>query len=175
MVSRRRKNLIFPSFGWCLALLLLGAFWMGCGSNNSLSSNDGSMALSKPARAEASKATSGAAVVVLTVTQNGAPVSGASVAVSKSIAGQTPNYQWTGTTDAQGEVTIEITDGTANNAKVSGYYMAKATTASGTVIGTWTSMVVQAGTSNSYKCAAGKPTRTVWYVRADNSTTGAGM
>jgi S-formylglutathione hydrolase FrmB len=156
--------------GLIFSLLFLGAFWMGCGSDKSLSSSDEPMALSKPAQkpVPASKAASDAwlvpapraaniAVFGLTVTQNGAPVSGAIVAVSKSIAGMAANYQWTGTTDAQGKVTVEIVDSAPGNSGCTGYYMAKATTASGAVIGTWTSMVVKAGQGRNYVCAAGKP------------------
>ena len=62
-------------------------------------------------------AADGSAVVVVTVEQDGAPVSGAVVELSRSIAGVAASYDWSGTTDENGQARIEVTS--------SGYYQAR--------------------------------------------------
>jgi len=71
------------------------------------------------------------AVVVVTVTQNGTPVSGATVSLSSSISGLAPSYNWSATTNTNGvaSVNIEVTSRSAN-----GYYLVQVTNASGAVI-----------------------------------------
>ena len=61
------------------------------------------------------------AVVVVTMWQKDAPVSGARVEFSRSIAGRAPDYQWSGMTDDMGRARVEIA---AKN--VTGYYRARA-------------------------------------------------
>ena len=77
------------------------------------------------------------AVVMVTVHQDGAPVSGATVEFSRSIAGQVPDYQWSGTTDDNGQAWVEITSG-------NGYYQARALQ-DGVEIGSWSSIPINAG------------------------------
>ncbi|MYD61574.1 MAG: ABC transporter substrate-binding protein [Gemmatimonadetes bacterium] len=77
------------------------------------------------------------AVVIATVQQNDAPVSGAKVEFARSIAGQKPDYQWSNTTDENGRARIEITAG-------NGYYQARASQ-DGIEIGSWTSIPINAG------------------------------
>ena len=60
------------------------------------------------------------AVLNITLTQNDQPVADATVEFSRSIAGRAPEYQWQGTTDAEGRTTIEI----QSDNDVSGYYLA---------------------------------------------------
>ena len=62
-------------------------------------------------------AADGSAVVVVTVQQDGAPVSGAVVELSRSIAGVAASYDWSATTDENGQARIEVTS--------SGYYQAR--------------------------------------------------
>ena len=62
-------------------------------------------------------AADGSAVVVVTVQQDGAPVSGVVVELSRSIAGVAANYEWSATTDENGQARIEVS--------ASGYYQAR--------------------------------------------------
>ena len=77
------------------------------------------------------------AVVGVTVHQDAAPVSGATVEFSRSIAGQTPDYQWSGTTDDNGQAWVEIKSG-------NGYYQARASQ-DGVEIGSWSSIPINEG------------------------------
>ena len=63
-------------------------------------------------------AANGLAVVVVKVQQDGAPVSGVVVELSRSIAGVAASYEWSGTTDENGQARIEVTAG-------NGYYQAR--------------------------------------------------
>ena len=62
-------------------------------------------------------AADGSAVVVVTVQQDGAPVSGVVGRTSRSIAGVAANYEWSATTDENGQARIEVSS--------SGYYQAR--------------------------------------------------
>ena len=62
-------------------------------------------------------AADGSAVVVVTVQADGAPVSGVVVELSRSIAGVAASYDWSATTDANGQARIEVSS--------SGYYQAR--------------------------------------------------
>ena len=62
-------------------------------------------------------AADGSAVVVVTVQQDGAPVSGVVVELSRSIAGVAASYDWSATTDDNGQARIEVS--------ASGYYQAR--------------------------------------------------
>ena len=77
------------------------------------------------------------AVVLATVQQDDAPISGAKVEFARSIAGQKADYQWSNTTDENGRARIEITSG-------NGYYQARASQ-DGIEIGSWTSIPINAG------------------------------
>ncbi len=77
------------------------------------------------------------AVAMVTLHSDDAPVSGAAVEFSRSIAGQAPDYQWSGTTDEKGQALVEITSG-------NGYYQARASQ-DGVEIGTWSSIPINAG------------------------------
>ena len=77
------------------------------------------------------------AVVMVNLYRDGVPVSGATVEFSRSIAGQVPDYQWSGTTDEKGQTPVEIASG-------NGYYQARASQ-DGSVIGSWSSIPINAG------------------------------
>jgi hypothetical protein len=87
------------------------------------------------------------AVLVATVLNDGQPLSGVTVEISRSISGNPANYVWSGATDAQGEARIEI--GSDN---VNGYYRARAIR-DGSVLGSWSSIPVSGG----YQVAAELP------------------
>ena len=59
------------------------------------------------------------AMVVATVSQDGAPLAGVTVEFARSIAGRIPDYQWSGMTDDMGRVTVEI------SGQATGYYQAR--------------------------------------------------
>ena len=77
------------------------------------------------------------AIVIATVQQNDAPVSGAKVEFARSIAGQKADYQWSDMTDENGQARIEITAG-------NGYYQARASQ-DGIEIGSWSSIPINEG------------------------------
>ena len=79
------------------------------------------------------------AVVVVNLSREGAPVSGAKVAFSRAIAGRVASYQWSGMTDEMGQARVEIA---ADN--VTGYYRARAWQ-DGSEIGSWSSIPVNSG------------------------------
>ena len=90
-----------------LALLALvaGALW-GC---------DGERATQPQPSGKV--AADGSAVVVVTVQQDGVPVRGVVVEFSRSIAGVAASYEWSATTDENGQARIEVS--------ASGYYQAR--------------------------------------------------
>ena len=78
------------------------------------------------------------AVVVASVHQEDAPISGAMVEFARSIAGQVAEYAWSGMTDEDGRERLEI----AGDA--TGYYQARVSL-DGSVIGLWSSIPINAG------------------------------
>ena len=81
------------------------------------------------------------AIVNITLTQNDQPVADATVEFSQSIAGRAAEYQWQGTTDAEGRATIEI----QSDNDVSGYYLARAKDTDGNTLATWNSIPINGG------------------------------
>ena len=77
------------------------------------------------------------ATVRATVHQEGAPISGATLEFSRSVAGQAPDYHWSGTTNDHGHAWVEIKSG-------NGYYQARASQ-DGVQIGSWSSIPINAG------------------------------
>jgi hypothetical protein len=97
------------------------------------------------------------AVVTATVMQDGLPVSGIELAFSRSTSGRKPAYDWTGTTGANGQVKI-VADGRIYwRTGASGYYMARATDASGEVIGNWGSIPINGGKEIDLSLPIGGP------------------
>lgn len=82
--------------------------------------------------------------VVAVVTQNGTPVVGAEVALARSVAGLATVYSWKGTTNANGQVIVDIE---VTNRSASGYYLAKATNSAGVVIASAGSMPINGATT----------------------------
>ncbi len=79
------------------------------------------------------------AVVMATLRQDDAPVSGAMIELSRSVAGQTPDYAWSETTDDNGRARVEIM-----SHNVTGYYQARAMK-DGNTIGSWSSIPINGG------------------------------
>ena len=79
------------------------------------------------------------AVVMVNMSRDGAPVSGARVEFSRSIAGRAASYQWSGMTDEMGRARVEIA---ADD--VTGYYRARAWRAD-SAIGSWSSIPINGG------------------------------
>ena len=83
------------------------------------------------------------AVVRVNLSRDGAAVSGAIVEFSRSIAGRSASYQWSGMTDEMGRARVEIA---ADN--VTGYYLARALRDMGgriSRIDSWASIPINAG------------------------------
>ena len=87
----------------------------------------------------ASDHASQAAVVRVHLSRDGAAVSGAMVAFSRSIAGRAASYQWSGMTDENGQARVEIASD-----DVTGYYLARAMQG-GSEIGSWSSIPINGG------------------------------
>lgn len=94
------------------------------------------------------------AVAVVHVTQNGLPLSGATVSFSRSIAGVSPNYAWSDTTHANGVAIVEID---RTNRSASGYYLMRVTQASGAVIAQKGSVPLNGSYSTAVEIAMGTP------------------
>jgi hypothetical protein len=86
------------------------------------------------------------------VTQNGNALSNVRVEFAKSIAGLRAPFEWTGTTNSNGQTTITI-----NTPNLAGYYLARAINASGVVIGQWHSLPLNAGATTSITLPIGAP------------------
>lgn len=80
-----------------------------------------------------------AALVVARVMQAENPVSGVTVEFARSVSGRAADYEWSGTTDADGQARVEIA-----GERVSGYYQARAMR-DGHPLGTWSSIPVNDG------------------------------
>ncbi|MBT3604626.1 MAG: hypothetical protein HOE48_05345 [Candidatus Latescibacteria bacterium] len=157
-------------------MLAAGLVITGCGRENMLQSGmqDDPMTLSKPA----SKLANPRSVVVATLTQDGSPVSGATVALSRSVSGRASDYRWSGTTRASGAVNIEVLSDRGN---ASGYYQVRATDASGNMIGHWGSVPINGGYEQNVTLNVGGSAqvsmgasivpKTVFTVRVENVST----
>ena len=79
------------------------------------------------------------AVVMFTLSQDGTPVTGAAIEFARSIAGRAPDYQWSGTTDENGQAELKL-----SGDNVTGYYQARAWKDE-VQIGSWSSIPINAG------------------------------
>ena len=95
-------------------------------------------------------------IVNITLTQNDQPVADATVEFSQSIAGRAPEYQWQGTTDAEGRATINI----QSDSDVSGYYLARAKDADGNTLATWNSIPINGGEPKTLSLPIGSRAQT---------------
>ncbi len=119
--------------------LAAGVMWH-CGSERVTKSlREADEPIGQPLSKLAVQQHSSQAVVVATVQQDDAPVSGAMVAFSRAIAGQAAAYQWSGMTDETGQARVEIVSENAT-----GYYRARASV-DGSEIGSWLSIPVNGG------------------------------
>ena len=147
---------------------------IGCGSDKGMSSMGSEDSMTAPAAKLASEPT---ATVAAIVTGNGAPVTGASVAFSRSISGRVTDYRWSGTTDSNGRVEIDIV---VSSGGASGYYLARATSG-GETIGEWGSIPINGGRTTEILMPVGErvqitstsaaASKTVFRVRVENIST----
>ena len=112
-----------------LLALVVGALW-GCDGERVMQPQVEPRPLGKVAA-------DGSAVVVVTVQQDGTPVSGVVVELSRSIAGVAASYDWSATTDENGQARIEVTS--------SGYYQARVVQ-NGSEVGYQSSIPLNVGT-----------------------------
>ena len=120
-----------------MVALAAGLMW-GCGGDRGMESFEAEEQIGRPLSKIALADDMSQATVVATVSQDDAPVAGAMVEFARSIAGQAPDYQWSGMTDDVGRVTVEI------SGQVSGYYQARASR-DGSVMGRWSSIPINGG------------------------------
>ena len=98
------------------------------------------------------------AVIALEILdETGAPVSEATVNVSRAVSGAVSASGWTGTTDADGQVqiTIQATAGRYRQQGAAGYYTVTAT-AAGNEVGRWSSVPINGDGENVLTCQAGR-------------------
>ena len=114
--------------------LVAGAVWH-CGGDRVTQSQGGDEQVGRPLSKLAVAGHS--LVVVARVHEDEGPVSGVMVEFSRSVAGQSASYNWSGMTDDEGQAQIEITGG-------SGYYQARAVR-DGSAIDSWSSIPLNAG------------------------------
>ena len=122
-----------------ISVLIISISVVGCGTapNESISGQADRIGQPLSKVAVARHGTS-PAVVVATVSRDGAAMTGAMVEFSRSIAGRAPEYAWSGTTDETGQVTVEIA------APATGYYLARVS-ADGAIVGRWSSIPINGG------------------------------
>ncbi|GEM_PF-309945 len=130
------------------AALVVGLAGSGCGRQQPVA--PGAEKPSRRGMAKVAAQQQAQAVVSVTVTQGGAPAAGVEVAFARSISGRRAEYAWKGTTDASGRATVEI-----SGDRISGYYRARATNASGAVVGQWWSIPINAGKENAFSLPIG--------------------
>ena len=117
--------------------LAAGLMW-NCGGERVMQSETGTdEQIGRPLSKLAVAHHAAQAIVMVTVHRDGAPMSGTTVEISRSIAGQVPDYQWSGTTADNGQAWVEISSG-------NGYYQARASQ-DGVEIGSWSSIPINAG------------------------------
>lgn len=118
--------------------LAAGLMW-GCGGERGMESSEGEEQIGRPlSKMAVAGGGMSQATVVATVSQDDAPVAGVMVEFARSIAGQVPDYQWSGMTDDMGRVTLEI------SGQATGYYQARASQ-DGSVMGRWSSIPINGG------------------------------
>ena len=123
-------------FGSVVVMALVAGMMWHCGGERVMMEVDEQVG--QPLSKLAVQNNASGAVVVAFVRQDDAPISGAMVEFARSIAGQVAEYAWSGMTDEDGRVRLEI----AGDA--TGYYQARASQ-DGRVIGSWSSIPINAG------------------------------
>ena len=127
---------MFRRFGSVFVLVLVAGLMWHCGGERVMMEVDEQVG--QPLSKLAVQNNASGAVVVASVQQDDGPVSGAMVEFARSIAGQVAEYAWSGMTDEEGWVRLEIVG------DATGYYQARASQ-DGRVIGLWTSIPINAG------------------------------
>ena len=94
---------------------------MSCGSERVTQSQVANEQVGQPLSKLAADHHTSSAMVMATLRQDDAPVSDATIEFSRSIAGQVPDYAWSGITDDNGQARVEIM-----SQNVTGYYQARA-------------------------------------------------
>ncbi len=118
-----------------LLALVAGMMW-GCGGERVTRSDEQA---GRPLSKLAVQQDALHAVVIATVDEHGAPISGALVEFSRAIAGQEADYTWLASTDGKGRARVEIASD-----NVTGYYRARASQ-DGREIGFWSSIPINGG------------------------------
>ena len=120
--------------GMFIIALVAGVMW-SCGGDRVTQSQVAEEQVGQPL---SKVAVAGHSLVVMaTVHEDETPVSGVMVEFSRSVAGQSASYDWSGMTDDAGQARVEITAG-------SGYYQARAVR-DRSAIGSWSSIPLNAG------------------------------
>lgn len=123
-------------FSGVVVLVLVAGLMWHCGGERVMMEVDEQVG--QPLSKLAVENNASGAVVVVSVQEDDAPISSAMVEFARSIAGQAAEYAWSGMTDEEGRVRLEI----AGDA--TGYYQARASQ-DGRVIGSWSSIPINAG------------------------------
>lgn len=122
-----------------VAVSLAAGVILSCGSERVTQSQVADEQVGQPLTKLAADHHTSSAVVMATLRQDDAPVSDATIEFSRSIAGQIPDYAWSGTTDGNGQTRVEIM-----SPSVTGYYQARAMK-DGDTIGSWSSIPINGG------------------------------
>ena len=122
-----------------VAISLAAGVMLSCGGERVTRSQVADEQVGQPLSKLATAEHRAQAVVMATLRQDDAPVSDATVEFSRSIAGQAPDYAWSGTTDGNGQAHVEIM-----SQNVTGYYQARAMK-DGNTIGSWSSIPINGG------------------------------
>ena len=119
-----------------MVVVLAAGFMWGCGGERGMEPSEAEEQIGRPlSKIAVAGGGMSQAMVVATVSQDDAPVAGVMVEFARSVAGQVPDYQWSGMTDDMGQARMEL--GT-------GYYQARASR-DGSVIGRWSSIPINGG------------------------------
>ena len=119
-----------------MVVVLAAGFMWGCGGERGMEPSEAEEQIGHPlSKIAVADGGMSQAMVVATVSQDDAPVAGVMVEFARSVAGQVPDYQWSGMTDDMGQARMEL--GT-------GYYQARASR-DGSVMGRWSSIPINGG------------------------------
>ncbi|MCY3766721.1 MAG: ABC transporter substrate-binding protein [Gemmatimonadetes bacterium] len=124
-----------------LLFALVAAATLGCGDERLTNSQvlEADHQTGQPLGKLAGSGEFQAALVVARVMQDENPVNGVTVEFARSVSGRAARYEWSGTTDEDGQMRVEI-----GGDRVSGYYQARATR-DGHALGKWSSIPINDG------------------------------
>ncbi len=97
------------------------------------------------------------AIVEATVQETSAE--GLTVELARSISGRTPRYNWKGRTDSAGHVILTVYS--TDRSSMSGFYLGRARTADGRVVGKWSSIPLNSGFHHDLELVSGGGQRVV--------------